>query len=190
MWGNLAPWQAWKYEQEKQKLLTQRTAKWRLEEQAGVLPGKVVWLINAFDPQPRTLQYKQFLTKTHLEKGLPSQYEDQVVDSVVERVWSQIREVILIEKQDYIGMQATMNSLAIDKEPEPFRKRRQVKQILDVILNAVAYEAPHLLQAQVRFASSPVSYFCSRGQRQCFGLETVSKYVSVSITDTYPSSPV
>ena len=151
IWGAITPKRAWEKHAILETLMSKPTAKWRLEEMAGELPGKIMWIVDAVDPQPGTLPYKQYLTKTHLQRNLPNLYnaaEDDLLQRLAGRVRSQVMDVILLEEELCRNEPAT-HSFANPESVAPYLRERVVKQIMDVLLNNVGYDVPHLLEAQV-----------------------------------------
>ena len=152
VWGEMKPKKAWELHETRETLLSKETAKWRLEEMAGVLPGNLMWIINSADAQPKMLSYKQYVTKTHMEKGLPEVYNDfsTTLDPLADRIRPQVEDVILLENEHCLKMKVETCSHIFDQ-------RRVVKQIMDVVVGNACHDVPHLLQAQV----GPFLYACT-----------------------------
>ena len=150
-WGEITPKKAWQMYEVRETLMSKPTAKWRLEEMAGVLPGKHMWLVNAVDAQPRTLPYKQYITKTHLEKRLPDWYKssDDLLQTLVNRVRSQIEDVILLE-EELVFKERSSFSVKYHTKLPPYYRQRIARQIFDVLINNACYDVPHLHDAQVK----------------------------------------
>ena len=151
IWGTITPKRAWERHEILETLMSKPTAKWRLEEMAGELPGKIMWMVEAVDPQPGTLPYKQYITKTHLQRNLPNLYnatEDDILQRLAERVRSQVMDVILMEEELCRNEPAT-RYFANPESVAPYLSERVAKQIMDVLINNVGYDVPHLLEAQV-----------------------------------------
>ena len=152
IWGTMTPKRAWETHETRETLLRKPTAKWRLEEMAGELPGKIMWLVETVDPQPGTLPYKQYITKTHIQRNLPDVYsnaaEDDILQRLAERVRSQVMDVILLE-EELCRNKPALRSLSKPESVVPYLRERVTKQIMDVLINNVGYDVPHLLEAQV-----------------------------------------
>ena len=153
IWGEIAPKKAWQLYEGRDMLLSKPTAKWRLEEMAGELPGKTMWLIHSVDAQPGTLPYKRYLTKTHMERVLPDLYNTSQTQGhdnlqrLLDRVRSQVEDVVLIEKE--LCLKQAARALVLGKKDSAYYRHRAVRQIFDVLINNASYDAPHLLEAQV-----------------------------------------
>ena len=152
IWGTMTPKRAWETHETRETLLRKPTAKWRLEEMAGELPGKIMWLVETVDPQPGTLPYKQYITKTHLQRNLPDVYnnatEDDILQRLAERVRSQVMDVVLLE-EELCRNEPAVRSLYNHESVVPYLRERVAKQIMDVLINNVGYDVPHILEAQV-----------------------------------------
>ena len=153
IWGTMAPKRAWERYENREILMCKPTAKWRLEELAFTLPGKIMWIVEAVDPQPGTLPYKQYITKTHVQRNLPDLYnnsaEDDMLQRLAERVRSQVRDVILLE-EELCRNPSSVHSVSDPESVVPLLRERVVKQIIDVLINNVGHDIPHLLEAQVQ----------------------------------------
>ena len=148
-WGKISPEKAWERHEVRNTLMNKPTAKWRLEEMAGELPGRDMWSIGSVDNQPGTLLYKKYITKTHLEMGLPNVYDNVIENNLAERVRSQIMEVVLQERE--LCWNGTAPNPSGDIETKaPELRERIAKQIMDVLINNLSYDVPHLLESQVR----------------------------------------
>ena len=154
LWGKIPPKKAWQMTEVRENLMAKPTAKWRLEEMAGKLPGKIMWLVNPVDPQPGTLPYKQYITKTHIEKDLPNLYknsetqQEDLLQKLVNRVRSQVEDVIRLE-EDLVLKERAAYSLRYDRFSNTYYQQRITRQIVDVLINNASYDVPHLLEVQV-----------------------------------------
>lgn len=165
-WGEITPDKAWQLREMRDTLMSKQTAKRRLEELAEL--GQVAWIIKSLDARPGTLLFKQYLTKTHVETGLPERYlemDDSLVDQLVGRVKSQVEDVILLEKEHWLKTNSS-SARVHPKDEQAYCRQRLVKQIMDVLINSASYDVPHLLEAQVSAQESDPVFRC----RFCFVL--------------------
>jgi hypothetical protein len=111
-------------------------AKERLEELAHT-ENSAVYKVKGLYEYPRCLEYKKFITKTHLEEGLPNILAAADVDDLVSELQPIVEEVILQSRCHHQNL----------TEEDSFHER--LTAILNVTLVNLACKHPHLKAAQV-----------------------------------------
>ncbi len=125
---------AWRIHDKRQILLNLPDVRERLELMAGPDP-KILWRIRAFDPIPDILPFKQFVTRTHIQKTLPDIYSSVNVDDVWERLKTCLLDAI-IQEQTFLCSHRSAKSST-------------VKTVVRHLLSMLSFESTDLLRTQV-----------------------------------------
>lgn len=93
-WGDISKSYAWHIHEQSESFKKVPNAKERLEKLAG---KETVWLnkIQAYNRRPRTLEFKQFVTNTHISSGQPDVYKNDLNEDTFTSIKSLIEETLL-----------------------------------------------------------------------------------------------
>jgi hypothetical protein len=136
----------WKKYEEEQNLLKTGDVRERLETIAGTKDREMI-VVSSFDRSPRTLEYKEFITRTKIVNSLPDLYTNVDVEAEYQTLKPYLIDAILFEHEYFTRSRGKINILHCH-QPE-YRSRRLMSNIVDTMLSVCSHNYPHLLSAQV-----------------------------------------
>lgn len=141
VWGDIADHSAWNIHKLAHNQLSIPRVKERLEKMAGE-KARVLWLLEAVDKRPNNLEFKQYITKTHVINGLPTEvYSGIDVENAYSKIKSMIPDLIL-------------------QEHELLHKKKLEKDLKQRGCDESRYIAHHLLGSVTRALMASLVPFC------------------------------
>ena len=98
-WGDIPRTYAWHLHKQAGECLEVKTAQKRLEHLAQMAKGYPVTLqpVSTYCDKPRTNEFKQYITNTHIIEGLPGTYNQEVSSDVMSTISSAVEETLIEE---------------------------------------------------------------------------------------------
>ncbi|ELT87222.1 hypothetical protein CAPTEDRAFT_221901 [Capitella teleta] len=142
VWGDSQPKWAWQQHERGEELKSIPKAKERLEELAHN-EQITAYRVHGLHDTPRTLEYKKFITKTHLLNGLPDAITNCDVSELVAKLQPFIEEAI-IEDHNQIRIEQPSDVVAGE-----YQHQELMSAIFNTILTKLAARHDYLRRAQV-----------------------------------------
>ena len=132
-WGSMAKWKTWEMHTREKELSSIENTKEKLESIAGD-DSQPITIIRPFEMWPNDLEYKQFMTKTHLAASpLEDLYKTPTSESLLDKLQPIVEHVIEQE---------------LRKETSPLTSAAQStdiwNRVLDVLSAYLSADHPHL----------------------------------------------
>ena len=138
-WGDMPEWKCWKMHELGQDILTIPKVKERLEKIAGD-DRRTMQLMEPYTTWPADLEYKQYMTKTHVVNGrLPDLYQSVNVDAEAAAIKPLLMDAIVQESEMQYKHQPG------DKENNG---HSLWGQIINTLLASLSSNNEHLLRSQ------------------------------------------
>lgn len=134
-WGDVSSKWAWEQHTKGQQLLAIAKAKERLEEISETSQAEESYWYGtvAYDEDPRTLEYKQHITKTCLVHGMPDTYASMDVDAEMEQIQPIVIQGILEEECEHYSEQWE----ALSEQQRISNPAVKVKSFLQKVFNDI-----------------------------------------------------
>ena len=145
-WGGMSRKIAWRFHDEGVEINKIPHLKRRLEAMAGDVLHPI-YNVHLVDPRPN-IPYKLYITKTHVENGLPELYNScsEELDSKYDQLKSEIQESLL---QVHDELQLHQMRRTFVQFRTPYSAQQTLKSLFNRITASLAAEKEHLLRTQM-----------------------------------------
>ena len=148
-WGDMPEWKCWKMHEFGQDMLTIPKIKERLEKIAGE-KKRVLQLAEPFTMWPADLEYKQYMTKTHIINGrLPDLYQSMNVDAEMAVIKPLVINAIVQEAEMQYKHKVSDNVMQNDIGlVRTYKSHSLWGQVIRTVLAGLSANNEHLLRSQ------------------------------------------
>ncbi|GAB1600121.1 39S ribosomal protein S30, mitochondrial-like [Argonauta hians] len=143
-WGNMSEKRCWEIWEKSNEL---KNPKKNLKQRFNLLSPEpeLTWNFAAVQQYPKSFEYQQYITKTHMAPGMPEVYEqlEEQATAYLERIRPLVKDVILFENCFVDRTRIQSNSYKLKKITFP-----RTEQIINCLLSVLAPDFPHLASCQ------------------------------------------
>lgn len=145
-WGNMSEKRAWSIWEQSNKL---KDPKVKLKNRFEMLSPspEITWKCPPVQRYPRSFEYQQYVTKTHMAPGMPEVYEqlEEEATGYLQRVKPLIERAVVFEN---FLVNRNKRTLKYNNRNPNTVSLLQTQQIIDCLLSVLAPDFPYLLNSQ------------------------------------------
>ncbi|XP_014771764.1 39S ribosomal protein S30, mitochondrial [Octopus bimaculoides] len=145
-WGNMSEKRSWSIWEQSSKL---KDPQLKLKDRFEMLSPspEVTWKCPSVQHYPRSFEYQQYVTKTHMAPGMPEVYEQMEEEAMayLQRIKPLIERVILFEN---FLIDRNLKYTRYNKMDPSNVTFLQTEQIINCLLSVLAPDYPYLLTSQ------------------------------------------